>query len=417
MSLLKVNQVESLDIVTTDIVVKGKDVKFEGANVFLNGSPIAMAAPANYKLVKTLGDLPVPVGSVITLQDNYTYQISGTINLGTNRIQLGVSNTIFGQDKSDDKLIYTGTGNMFTSGGNDFSFRNFLIYCPSGTVFNCVGLSTTLTQIQNCIFYQSQNIGTFDTGKLVAISENYFSNSKELTILGTVEHVIIYDNNIDDVTSGTVLSIPSGTYVSILISRNHVHITSSGVMFNISNALTITSGALTHNTLVGNGTYLTGLLKSNVSWLILANKGIASSNSSAFMIMDSNAVSTAIGVIGTFVKLLGTTILQSGERFTMPVSNRLTYIGELPITAKVIITGNVLCATTTQSAAFRISKNGASPIIPETETRITAANQAFPFSFCLSIDMVQNDYIELWITNQTALNALTVRDLQILIED
>ena len=50
----------------------------------------------NYVIVKALSDFPAAVSNVITLADNATYQISGTIDLGSNRIVMGTRNSIIG---------------------------------------------------------------------------------------------------------------------------------------------------------------------------------------------------------------------------------------------------------------------------------------------------------------------------------
>ena len=62
--------------------------------------------PTNLKLIKSLSDFPAPVLGVIDLVDNVDYEINGTVVIGTNQIRRGVSNKIFGLDKSSDKLVY-----------------------------------------------------------------------------------------------------------------------------------------------------------------------------------------------------------------------------------------------------------------------------------------------------------------------
>src|SRR3990170_1501689 len=128
----------------------------------------------NYVLVRSLSDLPSPVSGNITLTNNTAYEIVGPINLGTNTITFGTSNLLFGIDKSDDKLIYTGGAAMFNNANKDFTIHTLTIQCSGlGQVFSCAG-STNNIQIYNNIFAGCNSIGSFVGGGLLAFNENLF---------------------------------------------------------------------------------------------------------------------------------------------------------------------------------------------------------------------------------------------------
>jgi len=101
----------------------------------------AWTLPTKHKTVRSLSDFPTPVSSVITLEDNTLYLISGTVDLGTNRIVCGIKNTLRGSDKQNDILISSTTGAMITldSSGTDkgaLFLSTGAFRCPSGTIFN-----------------------------------------------------------------------------------------------------------------------------------------------------------------------------------------------------------------------------------------------------------------------------------------
>lgn len=58
----------------------------------------------NHKTVKSVTDFPAQSGGLITLEDNITYVINGTVDVGTNEIVLGVKNSFYGHKHSEDTL-------------------------------------------------------------------------------------------------------------------------------------------------------------------------------------------------------------------------------------------------------------------------------------------------------------------------
>lgn len=69
---------------------------------------------ANVVLVASLADFPTPVANVITLADNTSYEISGTIDISPNRIVCGTKNIIRGLDRSNDILTSNTAGALIT---------------------------------------------------------------------------------------------------------------------------------------------------------------------------------------------------------------------------------------------------------------------------------------------------------------
>lgn len=91
--------------------------------------------PKNKNVTK-LSDFPSPVGGVITLEDNVTYRIKGLINIGTNYIVAGVSNTIYGNDKSDDGIICSSTSPAIQVTNKTLSINSITVVSTSSPIFN-----------------------------------------------------------------------------------------------------------------------------------------------------------------------------------------------------------------------------------------------------------------------------------------
>lgn len=231
----------------------------------------------NFVLVKSLSDFPTPVGGVITLVNNTTYEINGSVNIGTNTITVGISNKITGIDKSDDKLIYTGTSAMINGTNQDFTvaFITLAAITAGGSVFNLTG-STNNTQIVDCIFGSCASLGTIDGGSALSFDSNFLtSNSQGITIKGTFAKCVVADN-VWHSNSGTItcISIPSGTFTLLKISRQLLDVAAGQTALNISTSVVVTSGVVENCDLVGAGTYLTGVSVRTPAWMFRVNRGI-----------------------------------------------------------------------------------------------------------------------------------------------
>lgn len=115
---------------------------------------------------------------------------------------------------------------------------------------------------------------------------------------------------------------------------------------------------------------------------------------------------TAIAVAGTYVKMAGTTDLDAGAYdFDMPADNRLRYTED--IDRHVHVTASVTMqavAGVNQVMAVQIAINGA--LQPETIGKGISKAAGDPTSIFVHWDgdISLNDYIEVWVTNETSTN-------------
>ena len=227
----------------------------------------------NRVIIKSLSDFPTPVAGVITLQDNYSYEINGSINIGTNTITLGVSNTIFGIDKSSDKLIYTGTSAMISATNQDLTIKFITIAAitAGGSVFSITAATTNNIQITDNIFGSCASIGTITGGNFLILDRNLFSNNTTgITIAGTCNY-FTYSDNQHSVTAGTCLTTTATTFNTIYVTRNFFTVTSPATAMNINAGTVVNVGILKNNLCIGTGTYLTGITLLTPNWTISTN--------------------------------------------------------------------------------------------------------------------------------------------------
>jgi hypothetical protein len=230
------------------------------------------ASRNNYVLVKAKSDLPTPSAGVITLADNTSYEINGTIALGTDRIVCGVSNIIYGIDKSDDIITYTGTASdMITSTNEDLTVRNITLVSSGTTsnIFNITGDGTNRVELAELILANSVSLGTIGGGMATIVFRNNLitGNSGGLSFAGNNDDTFITDNLFEAFTgTPTFVDIATGTYHTIIISRNMWEVDSGQTGLNIGTITFIGGGLIEANSFEDAGTYLAGIDASDTEW-------------------------------------------------------------------------------------------------------------------------------------------------------
>lgn len=128
---------------------------------------------------------------------------------------------------------------------------------------------------------------------------------------------------------------------------------------------------------------------------------------------DAAAVTT-ISAAGTYVKASGTTTLDTdAEDFDDAggTNNRLRYTGAPARHVNVVATLSVTCASSNQVLGFKLAKNGV--LIDSTVVRdkLGSGSDIRALALTAIVDLETNDYIELWLTNETSTGAVTVEEI------
>ena len=126
----------------------------------------------------------------------------------------------------------------------------------------------------------------------------------------------------------------------------------------------------------------------------------------------SSAVETIIGSSGVFVKALGTTTLETDPaavEFTMPTDNRLTHTGTDTRTYWVSCTFSAIGAGTNQLLAFALAQDGAVSDKTIVQRQVGTGSDEGAGSVHGLFTMTLNSYIELFVTNQTSAQNVTIQ--------
>lgn len=117
----------------------------------------------------------------------------------------------------------------------------------------------------------------------------------------------------------------------------------------------------------------------------------------------STAVATAIATPATYVKAAGTTELKLAGDMDMPATNRLRHTGtiEKPMLATASLSVTV-SADAKVTLAF--AKNGVVDTDTAIEQEVTLAGGAEAFSLKSIASLAANEYLEIWVTADAAVN-------------
>ena len=124
----------------------------------------------------------------------------------------------------------------------------------------------------------------------------------------------------------------------------------------------------------------------------------------------STPVETVVGVSGTYVKALGTTTLETDPaavEFTH-INNRLTYTGTETRTCWVSCTFSAVGAGTNQLLAFALAQDGTVDVKTIVMRQVGTGSDEGAGSVHGLFTMATNSYIELWVTNDTSAQNITI---------
>jgi len=127
----------------------------------------------------------------------------------------------------------------------------------------------------------------------------------------------------------------------------------------------------------------------------------------------TTTATTIFSAINTPTKALGTTTAVNLFRVSSPTDNRLTYIGNKTKKFIVVCTMSITAASNNIQYSLYISKNGI--VLPESRSTTKIANGADHQAIALSctLSMAPNDYIEVWVENDSGTTSMTVENLNL----
>lgn len=117
----------------------------------------------------------------------------------------------------------------------------------------------------------------------------------------------------------------------------------------------------------------------------------------------SSAAATSISAQNTFTKVAGTTTLEAVARdMSMPANNRLRYDGAITRQFLIKAAFSMTAAASNEVYAFRLAKNGTTIAASEIQRFVGTGSDVGAAAVQASVELSTNDYVELFVENQTS---------------
>lgn len=393
------------------------DLEFDptGQVLYLNGG---QHWPGKVFITK-VSDLPAAIAGVRTLENNTNYEISGLLDLAGDRIVCGTNCTLYGQTADADGLTSTGMSGSakFITSTSSLGIRNLRLSAPTGELFDLNDGATNSLNWSGVQIVNTPILGTIQNYANIVMNEQIVQNSANLTLGGTIASFVSETSLWDGRTGQTTIIIPASAVFTrrfrMLYTAVSVNSGETGINFSSSATIPDEGYILDNVSFTGGGTYLAGLDYTSNKAAFFRNTGITNSSAICQYYMTANASATTISATGTFVKVAGTTTAGTlNQKFTTATTNRATYSGALTENFRVVAFATMTSGNN-QTLRMRIAKNGVT--LPDSTSRFqtTGSGDASSIGTQTFLTMVPTDYIEVFVTNDTATNSITVTDLSV----
>jgi hypothetical protein len=378
---------------------------------------------SNLVYVYSLADLPTPASANITLDATKMYIFSGAVDISPNFITINGAG-LRGTDPGKDMIISTVSGAILRSTNTNIFIQDVAI-APNSASTKAYDVSdNTGTKYFNSFsgasvveLTPSLGVGQISGFKAITFIKNLWKVSDGVKITGTVGKFTSSLNFIEGIGSGgSGIELLAGINVQdIDIANNYfVYTENTGIKINGG---TIIRGRLTTNMFRGVTTPLTGIDSYSAGWNMLSNSGIPDSREFSFIYFNNNATTTALTTVGTYYKIAGVTTVVNQKRFTA-TDNRITYTNVEGTTGRITIVVGAKSPATACNVSIALAKNGVVITTPVSSVTDATNNQTVQLVLTTEVDLVQNDYIEVWIARtNTCATPILVSDLQFRVSD
>lgn len=364
--------------------------------------------------VNNLSHFPPPVSGVIILEAFTIYHVGNDINFGTIEIVFSDESVIAGLDDRLVTLTFTGTGSMFTSVNVGFRLRLLKISCASGTLLTASDTGNKVFCFNDLDVIACDNLGSISNPRFFDIHHcNFVANTDGFLFSGMIDEFHAH-NSTFNMVAGSAIDLGSAIFNSVDVDDSSFTLASGAVgISGLSSSGNINTGGLgkvRFSKFSGAGTPLSGLSLDDARWNFNGNDDIADSRPDGLLSMIDNTTATVISSIGVAVLVAGTWNTITISQFIGTSAGRLTYVGgrpsKLPVT---VATAADVSSGVNQEIHFHLFLNGSIIEESKTESNIGAGDVKNQTNLW-QLTMQPNDYLELFVENNSTTTNITVID-------
>ncbi len=395
-------------------------------DIFSNGvwKSVAYEKTSNLVFVYSIDDLPAPSGTTITLDATKMYIFSGIVNISPNYIVMNGAG-LRGVDPQKDGVMSGVSGAVLRSYNTGVFIENFAVLPASGSTQAYEFSDTTGTMFCNLFsgssvvefLGPSLGVGTITGFKATTIVKNYWKVKNGLKVVGNVGKFAATLNFITGISAGAGLEFRSDLIIDDIDLTSNYFVYNGQTGIKINSGMTVDRARLTSNMFRGVATPLTGIDSYSPGWSMQQNTNIPDSRAYSYIYFNSNTTLTSLPSANIFYKIAGTTTVINQQRF-IAGDNKLTYTGKENIVGRVTVIIGAKAPSNSVEFSIALAKNGVEIPVPAASMGAATNNQAFQITLNTEVDMVGNDYIEVFLrSNNTNATSLTVSEMQFSVTD
>ena len=352
------------------------------------------------------------------------YVFSGIVNISPNYLNLNGAG-LRGTDPGKDGIMSSVAGGILRSTGVSVFMESIAVIPISGTTKAYDFADATGTKFCNIfsscsvveIGIPSLGVGQVSGFNAITIEKNYWNCADGIKVTGNVGKFCSVLNFITNINAGQGIEFLAGLTVNDIDLSNNYFIYSGQTGIKLNAGATILRGRMTTNMFRGVGTYLNGFDSYTPGWQMVSNTDIPNSRSFSFLYMNNNSTATSLPVASTYYKIAGATTVSKQQKFSA-TDNKITFLGKEAITGKIIVIIGARSPVSNSDFSIAIAKNGVIIATPYGSMAAASNNQSFQISFATEVDLITNDYIEVFIkSNNSNTNTVTISEMQFRVND
>lgn len=371
------------------------------------------------KIISQESDFETQDATTITLTAQTIFIIAGAITTSKRFIvqdkAVITSFNIFGP-----LLTYTGTGNMFTGTDATFTIKEINISHPNGTGFDFTDNTGGQKLFLNSFVRTEAGVkyGTFRNMQTVLIDNSSTLDMDDgITVTGANNAVFSIDKFYIGTTSATNIGIEfDSTFRAPTVEINDF------VYFGVSGSIGISGlassgnipsgsiGQVTNCEFLGPVTPIQNITVSDIRWSFKNNAGLADTLEDCLLSLNSNTTETVISVASTPVLAAGTWVVERQAKYTGTTAGRATYNAERDMTTPVEIVTTIEAASgSNKDIKIYLALNG-TVIANSAKSNRVSAGDPKNTTVLWQLDLSENDYLEVYVSNETDTANLIVKD-------
>lgn len=380
----------------------------------------------NYEFITSVNGFPEANSGVITLKKDKVYFLTGDIDLKGRRLVLEENVCLLAASSENASLTSTGLDSNEYLITTDWTFPCRHITFKNVDKAIGINLNNTSTDTNLALDWTGVNFTGCTINVRCGDADNFIYDKGAVLGSGSFE----FFGQIGTIGIANSLFVGSGSSYPIFdiestanITRRFRIIYSSLVAFGATNAINVDASASVLNqayildtcNFSGGGTYLTGVTASDNKALFVNNIGITNSADISQYYMNNNATATVISNVGVEVKVAGTTTSSDVTSKFTNITNRATYVGALDRYFKVTATMSLSSGNNNQIGAY-VAKNGT--ILSDSGMFATTNSGGRVESVFIQtlVELTENDYIEIFVENNSSTSNITVTDLNVIVD-